>query len=235
MPSRPTPFEFVFEPTARTSFPGIQSGLSNAGQDPRDRDAFLMQREVVTLLHELRPEEGLGEGIDQLAALVHHAYLFWDAGCTIIELSSGRLSELLAAEPTPDELREQSPTYIQLPERLVWAQVIPGESHEPLDGVFQHAAPEAGILRVLGVFGMYPDRPGFSVVEVVGTRPKALTRSDGTPLFSSILPGGAAAGLYSIAGAEELLELGWRVELAAGRRELGAGLGSGITLQDSRS
>ncbi|HEX2251303.1 MAG TPA: hypothetical protein VHH32_13230 [Gemmatimonadales bacterium] len=174
-----------------------------------------MQRDVVTLLHELRPEEGLGEGIDQLAALVHHAYLFWNAGSIVIELNPEQLLELLTMESPPDEQAEKTSTYIQFPERLIWAQVIPGESHEPLDGIFQHAALEAGVLRVLGVFGMHPDRPGFSVVEVTGPKPTGLSRKDGTPLFSSILPGGGKAGLYSIAGAEELLELGWRCELGA--------------------
>ena len=73
---------------------------------------------------------------------------------------------------------------------------------------------------MLGVFGMYPDRQGFSVVEVAGSRPSRLTRPDGSPLFSSTLPGGAAAGLYSMVGEEELLELGWRVaQLGAGNRE----------------
>jgi hypothetical protein len=220
--SRLSPFAIVFESAAATVFPRIKSGLVESGQDSRDRDAFLMQREVVSLLHDLRPEEGLGEGIDQLAALVHHAYLFWDAGCTTVELNSGQLSELLASQASPYELREQSPAYIQIPQRLVWAQVIPGESHEPLDGVFQHAAPESGVLRVLGVFGMHPDRPGFSVVEVTGRRPKALSRPDATPLFSSTLPGGAAAGLYSIAGAEELLELGWRCEFGVRSQAQGA-------------
>lgn len=210
MPRHPTPFDLVFESAARTTFPRIQSELAGSGQDPRDRDAFLMQREVVTLLHDLRPDEGLGEGIDQLAALVHHAYLFWDAGSVTVELTSGELSELLAIEPSPDEQTGLPPAYIQLPERRVWAQVIAGESHEPLDGLFQYPAREAGVLRVLGVFGMHPDRPGFSVVEVTGPRPRALSRTDGTPLFASILPGGAAAGLYSIVGGEELLELGAR-------------------------
>jgi hypothetical protein len=63
---------------------------------------------------------------------------------------------------------------------------------------------------VLGIFGLHPDRMGFSVVEVSGSRPVALVREDGTPLFAPVLAGGAAAGLYSLMGAEELLELGWR-------------------------
>ena len=76
---RPTPFDLVFSQSAQDVFPDITAGSDQAGHEPRDRDRFLMLREVVTLLRELRPEEGLGEGIDQLAALVHHAYLFWEA------------------------------------------------------------------------------------------------------------------------------------------------------------
>ena len=64
---RSTPFDLVFGDTARRIFPDISTALSQSGAEPRDRDAFLMVREVVTLLRELRPEEGLGEAIDQLA------------------------------------------------------------------------------------------------------------------------------------------------------------------------
>jgi hypothetical protein len=45
---------------------------------------------------------------------------------------------------------------------------------------------------------------------VGGDRPEALARPDGSALFAPTLPGGSAAGLYSITGEEELLELGWR-------------------------
>jgi hypothetical protein len=88
--------------------------------------------------------------------------------------------------------------------------VIAGEAHEPLDGYFQYALPGDESLQVLGVFGMHPERPGFSVVEVSGPRTMALARADGSALFATTLPGGAAAGLFSVSGEEELLELGWR-------------------------
>ena len=74
---RPTPFDLVFRESAQEAFPKIRRSLAEAEYDPRNRDEFLMLREVVTLIRELRPDEGLGEGIDQLAALLHHSYLFW--------------------------------------------------------------------------------------------------------------------------------------------------------------
>jgi hypothetical protein len=217
---RPTPFDLVFRQISQDVFPSIQTTLEDSGQDRRDRDRFLMAREVVTLLRELRPEEGLGEAIDQLAALVHHAYLFWEAGEHTVELSQERLAELLAG-PQGDAGTDPPPAYyVQAPERRVWAEVIPGRPPEPLDGCFVHSSPEAGSLRVLGVFGVYPERDGFSVVEAVGSMPVALVREDGTALFAPVLPGGAAARLFSLVGEEELLELGWRTaKLGAGSRE----------------
>ena len=219
--SRPTPFDLVFQSAAATSFPAIRVALDRAGQNPRDRDGFLLLREVVTLLREMRPDEGLGEGIDRLAALVHHAYLFWDGGGLTVEFPLDRLVEGPGPDSRPDESGVQGPAYYaQVPERRIWAQVIPGEPHEPMDGCFIHDLPGSAELRVLGVFGIHPERTGFSVVEVTGPAPQALARLDGSHLFAPTLPGGAAAGLFSIAGEEELLELGWRShELATGAVE----------------
>jgi hypothetical protein len=105
-----------------------------------------------------------------------------------------------------------------MPEHRLWAVVIPEHPPEPLDGCFVHALPDGGTLRVLGVFGIHSDREGFSVVEAVGARPSALMRADGTELFAPTLAGGKAAAIFSIAGEEELLDLGWRTStLAAGR------------------
>jgi hypothetical protein len=213
--ARPTPFDLVFARAAETAFPAIRTALQRGGHDPADRDAFLMLPEVVSLLHDYRPEEGLGEGMDQLVALVHHAYLLWDAGVLTLPLSAERLAALLEA-PAPASPDPQEPPrayYAQLLDRQVWARVIDDGAAEPMDGCFVHAAGRD--LRVLGIFGLRPDRDGFSAVETVGPRPDALERPDGTPLFSPVLSGGAEAGLYSIVGAEELLELGWRTRALA--------------------
>src|SRR3954464_1260986 len=138
---RPTPFDLVFdEAGVETTFPPIRTALAAAGQDPRDRDSFLMLREVVSLLRELRPEEGLGEGIGQLAALLHHSYLFWDAGSLTQQLTEDQLRSLLRTPPRIGAGPAAQPAfYPQLPEHRVWAQVIPGSPHEPLDGCFQYS------------------------------------------------------------------------------------------------
>ncbi|MBA3520990.1 MAG: hypothetical protein H0T90_00605 [Gemmatimonadales bacterium] len=220
---RPTPSDLVFEQIAEEQFPGIQKALAEKGYEATDRDAFLMVREAVMLVRELRPEQGLGEAVDQLVALVHHAYLVWDAGMLTLSIGDEQAVELLGASVTANGEPADLPRayYAQLPERRIWAEVVEGESAEPLDGCFLHST-AGGELRVLGVFGLHPGRSGFSVVEAVGSRPGRLARVDGTPLFSPTLSGGAAALLHSIVGGEELLELGWRIRFAAAAASLEA-------------
>jgi hypothetical protein len=208
--ARPTPFDLVFHRIAESSFPRIAASLAQSGVDPADRDAFLMDREVITLLRELRPEEGLGEAMDQMVALVHHAYLTWAAGTVTVPVSREAAEELLAQEPAQAGGSSDAPAYYaQFPERMIWASVVENQAPEPLDGVFVSSAP-GGDLRVLGIFGLRPDRPGFSAVEASGARVEGLAREDGSPLFQPTLDGGSAAGLRSIIGEAELLELGWR-------------------------
>lgn len=216
--ARPTPFDLVFAHTAETVFPAIRTALERGGHDPADRDAFLLVPEVVSLLHELRPEDGIGEGMDQLVALVHHAYLLWDAGALTLPIAADRLAAMLDAPAPPAPALDEPPRayYAQLLGRQVWARVIDDQTAEPMDGCFVHASGEA--LRVLGIFGLRPDRDGFSAVETMGPRPGGLERPDGAALFSPVLAGGQAAGLYSLVGAEELLELGWRTRALANER-----------------
>jgi hypothetical protein len=211
---RPTPFDLVFSQIAERTFPEVRAAIEGAGYEPTDRDAFLMFPEVVTLLRELRPEAGVGEGMDQLVALLHHVYILWDAGGLTLPVPEDRLGELLGSSSgTSAPAEPPRAYYAQFPQHQVWAEVLEGESHEPLDGCFIHST--AGSLRVLGVFGVRPERLGFSVVEAEGPRAPELRRPDGSMLFSPVLPGGASAGLHSIAGGEELLELGWRTRAMA--------------------
>jgi hypothetical protein len=205
---RPTPFDLALHPLAGERFPAMRAALGRDHRDARDRDAFLLTPEVVQLVRDLRPEDGVGEAIDQLVAFVHHAYLFWDAGQVTVEVPTEQLEPILAHRELAAATNGAA-HYVQLPERRVWGEVVEGEPHEPLDGCFVHQHPDAGI-RVLGIFGMHRDRPGFSVVEAAGPRADHLERPDGSPLYSPTMPGGAAAHLHSIAGGEELLELGWR-------------------------
>jgi hypothetical protein len=221
---RPTPFDLAFGPEAEERFGRIKESLAAAGLDPEDRDAFVLDREVASFLRELVPE-GVGEAVAQHVALLHHAYLYWSEGGWILQPSRARMKDLLG-EPGPAFTAGADPLprswYVQLPERLVWAELVQGEPHEPLDGLFVRPWPGGGLF-VLAVFGLHPGRTGFSVVDVDGYPEDELVRADESPLFAPVLPGGIAAGLHSIVGVEELLELARRTRLLAGEAVACAG------------
>jgi hypothetical protein len=209
-PVRDTPFPLVLGTIAPDRFPGLREGIAAAKRDPRDRDAFLMVREVVELLREIEPDEGLGEGIGTMAAFLHHGYLYWTDGERTSVIDDAVLDAALHhGAPGLPEPGTGGSRYVQLPPLKVWAAPVEGGAPEPLDGWFAYRSGDD--VSVLAIFGLHPGRAGFTAVEVVGTRPSHLERVDGSPLFSGILPGAERAGLASVVGAEELLELAWRL------------------------
>ena len=211
---RPTPFDVAFGAQADERFPRIRESLAASARDPHDLDAFTLDREVVTLLRELVPEEGVGQAIEQHIALLHHSYVYWAEGGWLVQLSRPRAQQLLApGTPAPAVTAAPAGTpraaYVQFPERLVWAALGDGEPHQPLDGIFLRSWPAGGYF-VLGIFSMHPSHEGFTVAEADGHLTGILVREDGSALFAPVLPGGAAAGLFSIVGGEELIELAAR-------------------------
>lgn len=217
---RRTPYDIAFGPDAEPRFEELRASLARTGRDPLDADAFVLDPEVVRYLRELVPEEGVGEAVAEHVALLHHAYLYWAAGGWLLGLTRDRAGALLTtglALP-PGEAVPPETYYVQFPERMVWAALAPAEPHQPLDGLFVRPWPGGGLFA-LAVFGLHPGQAGFSVVAVDGYRPVEPGRADGTPYFTPMLEGGAAAGLYSVAGEEELIELAARtVPLAAESR-----------------
>lgn len=210
---RVDPFTLVFGVLAEERFPGVAGSLSATGRVETDRDAFILDRAVVELLRDLVPEPHDADGISEFVATLHHAYLYWRAGRPVVSIDRGRAAALLSPDPTTirpsDHPTDRPSTYYRFPERLVWAPLTPDAPHEPLDGLFVRAT-APGALDVLGIFGVHAGRPGFGVAGAAGTRPPSLTRADGTPSFSPVLPGGDAAGLHSLVGTDELLELAFR-------------------------
>ena len=207
---RPTPFDLVFSGLAPDRFPALREALTAADADPHDRDAFLLTRPAMTLLRELRPDDAeAGTGLEELTALVHHAYLTWAAGLCTWTLPATELRRLLT-EATAPGVAPARAGYVQFPERLIWASLGAPGPWEPLDGCFVHPAAD-NRLQVLGVFGMHASRDGFTVAEANG-RPGSLTmRPDGTLLFAPSLEGGASANLHAVVEPDELIELVARV------------------------
>lgn len=213
MTVRPTPYATAIAPWADEHFFPVRQALTDLGVDAWDRDAFLMAQPVVALVHGLRPEGGLGEGLDEFTALLHAAYLFWLHGEPVFALDV-RGAEILLTSPTAVR-HDAGPSvrYVQLPPRRVWGAPTEGGPHEPLDGCFLVRRNDH--LTAVGIFGAHPDRDGFTVVLVEGQRATGLAREDGTALFAPVMEGGAPAGLHSVVGMEELLELAWRAEAQA--------------------
>jgi hypothetical protein len=209
-PARETPFALVMGTIAPARFPALRAAIGVAASDPRDRDAFLMVRAVLEFLRELEPDEGLGEGIGTMAAFLHQSYLYWADGEPTSAVGETALASALrgAGQASPVPAAGET-CYVQLPPLRIWGESTEGGTAEPLDGWF--ASRNGDALTVLAIFGLHPGRAGFTAVEVAGCRPDRLERADGSALFSGTLPGAERAGLASIVGAEELLELAWRL------------------------
>ena len=201
--SRPTPFDLVFGALADERFPALKASLAGAGIDPYDRDAFVLDRAVTELLRDLVPEDAPTESLHEFIAVLQHSYLFWVDGRQVLTATDASPTRAISA-PAP----QRHSAYLQLPSHLYWGQLEPDEPHEPLDGFFVH--PWKGGLRALAIFGLHPERPGISVAEVAGAPPAPLRpRDDGSLPYAPLMEGGAAAGLRSIASADELLALAW--------------------------
>lgn len=212
MTARPHPFRLVFGGLAEARFPAIRDAVGDAPA----LDHFLLAEAVVELLQELRPEEGIGEAMDDFVAFTHAAYSFWAAGEPTVEFDLPATRALCTSSEFPRAIAPERTAYIQISPRLVWGKLEPDAPHEPLDGWF--ALPDPAGLRVVACFGVHPERPGLSVVSLAGSVPASVVRADGTPRFAPTMEGGEVAGLFAVASPEELLLLAARADRIAGER-----------------
>lgn len=204
MSTRTDPFTLVFGELAEERFPALKASLASSGKDPFDRDSFILDQAVTEFLRDLVPEDAPPESLHEFIAVLQHGYLFWANGARIVSITATGLPSTGSHAPSAPH----APLYLQLPSHLYWAQLEPDEPHEPLDGFFIYPIGQG--VRALAIFGVHPERPGFSVAEVAGERPAPLPpRPDGSAPFAPLMDGGAAAGLRSVAGPDELLALAW--------------------------
>ena len=216
---RATPFDLAFgEMVAR--FPSITEALQQEGAAATDRDRFVLLEPVARLLGEIVPT---GAGADALEAhilLLQHAYLFWMAEQPVHEVTEDALRRA-TGEARLSTVLSRDALYLQLPELRVWGSPNESSPPEPLDGMFVARTESNEEIAVLAIFGMRPDRPGFSAVALEGRADPddpsageievAAARADGGAPFGPKLAGGMAAGLYSVANAGELLLLTGRL------------------------
>lgn len=218
---RATPFAFAFG-DIEPRFPAIAEALQQDGAAATDRDRFVLLEPVARLLREIVPEAAGADALEAHVLLLHHAYLFWAAEQRVYQISDQALFRAVG-EPRVTTRLPQAAQYLQLPELRVWGAPQEGSPPEPLDGMFVSEAGSAGDgeIAVLAIFGMRPDRPGFSAVGLEGRVDPddpaageieiAAARDDGSAPFAPKLAGGTAAGLYSVANAGELLLLTCRL------------------------
>lgn len=211
---RPLPWTDLLEAVGEQRFLDIREAVQTAGADAARIDAFVLLGPAGALLKELMPPDAPGQAVTEYGALLHFLYLHWDAGQRLRTLDRAALDRALADfAPLGRPPAAPGVTYVQLPERAVWAEPAAGEAHEPLDGCF--VALTATHVRVLAVLGFRADRGGFTVMEAAAPLPLAHPgpRTDGSAPFASALPAGERMGFRSVVTPAELTALAF---LAAG-------------------
>lgn len=216
---RATPFSYIFRDLADAEFPAIDEAMAQAGAVEGDRDQFALLEPVGRLLQQIVPENAGADVLEAHIRLLHHAYCHWAAHGWVYRVSEAALSRAFTQRAISDRLPRPA-LYLQLPELRVWGSPTPDGQAEPLDGMFVTEWLPSGV-AVLAIFGMRPDRPGFSAVGLEGRADTddagvneieiAASREDGSPPFGPTLAGGSAAGLHSIANHGELLLLTCRL------------------------
>jgi hypothetical protein len=219
---RATPFTHVFGGEIAARFPVIAEALRQEGIDAADRDRFVLLEPVGRLLRDIVPTDAGADALEAHVLLLHHVYRYWAAQQPIYQITEPTLRSAVAAKRISTALPGDA-LYLQLPELRVWGSpnAEAGSPPEPLDGMFVSRTGVEGAVGVLAVFGMRPDRPGFSAVGLEGRADAddpsaaeieiAAARDDGSAPFGPKLAGGTAAGLYSVANPGELLLLTCRL------------------------
>jgi hypothetical protein len=228
-PARATPYELVFGDTdfdVRV-FPAIREQAEAYGVDTAHPDRFNFLPRVGEVIREIVSDEAPPEALDQYRALLFHAYNFWRAGRCLYLVEPGVARYLVEAAPALGDWELTLPAdavYLQLPANLFWASIEADGAPEPVDGLFVTAARASDALGVqyqkvelLLVLGIRRDRAGFSIIAfsteagagIVQEWAVAEGRAGGD--FSSLLPGGEMAGLYSVVTASEALKLMARI------------------------
>ena len=217
---RPTPFGLAFGEIAPRRFPAIAEALQQDGSAPSDRDRFMLLEPVGRLLREIVPEASGADALETHVLLLHTAFLHWSNDGPVYRIGENALRRAVRDRELSTRLPNPA-LYLQLPELRVWGTPNAASPPEPLDGLFVSAGTTAGAIGVLAIFGMRPDRPGFSAVGLEGRADMedasadeievAAVREDGSAPLGPMLAGGSAAGLYSVANGGELLLLTCRV------------------------
>jgi hypothetical protein len=228
--ARLTPYELVFGEAGFETrvFPSLADEAEAGGDDPASRERFAFLTLAGDALRSVIPAEAPREATEQHRALLYHSFNFWRFGRRMYLLEKPVARYLVEASPGLDgwEMRLPHPSvYVQLPANLFWASISAEVPPEPVDGFFvvesrgtDPLGPPYRHFEVLMVLGIRRERAGFSIIPFDLEAGPGITDDwadapgrDGGPDFASVLPGGEAAGLYSILTTGEALKLLGRV------------------------
>lgn len=219
--ARPTPYGLVFGAGFGTArFATVRA--QEAEQTAETRETLLHLPAAGALLRELLPPATAGAAhsdvVEQVSALLFHAYRYWRAGQCLYRVTAAALTQALVSDVPDGSIDVPGAAgYVQLPRTAIWARVADAAPHEPLDGFFWSApahAPDTCLQRLdlLLVLGMRAGRAGFSTVTVSAT-PANLTqwartsvRPDGAD-FENVLPGGELQGYRALTTRAEAIKL----------------------------
>jgi len=227
--ARMTPYELAFlEGDFETRvFPRLQEEAEARGEDAVRRERFGFLAAGGESIRDIVPPDAPPEMLEEYRALFYHAFNFWRFGRRLYALEPAVARYLVEGAPRLAEWELAAPydsLYIQLPPNLFWASIGTDVPPEPVDGFFVTLARERDALgmpfvdvQVLMVLGIHRLRAGFSVVAFdteagpgippVWAEPGRERGAD----FENVLPGGDAAGLYSILTTAEAFKLVARV------------------------
>ena len=212
--ARLTPYEIAFQDrdALQALIGEITQEAEGRGADPSLPHAFITMGSVGAFVRELQGPDAAPEAIHQYGALVFQAVHFTAAECPLYVLSTHASRYLVDGVPDGEPVPPSPAGYLQLPQHLFWTVGDEKNPAESIDGMFWMIS-EAGLLHVLLVTGLRPDRPGFSTIPVpeapvaeAGEWLVTQTR-ESAPDFSSELPGGELDGLYAMGVAGEALKL----------------------------
>ena len=219
--ARLTPYEIAFQDqdAVEALMVEIKKEAEGRGADPSSPQAFITMGSVGAFVRELQGPDAPPEAIHQYGALVFQAVHFAAADCPLYLLGIHAARYLVEGVPEGyhvllggDPVPPTPAGYLQLPQHLFWTVGGEADPAESIDGMFWMIS-GAGLLHVLLVKGLRPDRPGFGTIVVpeapaaeAGTWLDADVRESGAD-FSSELPGSELDGLYAVEAAGEVLKL----------------------------
>lgn len=212
--ARMTPFEIAF-PDEERLLRLVEEVIEEASSRSVDASLpgiFLTLGSVGDFVREIQGPDAPEGATLQYGALVFQAVHFIQEGRPLFLLETSATRRLVEGPMVADPNPPSSSGYLQLPQHLFWMSGTHEEAPESMDGFFWVAS-ASGLLHVLPITGMLPDRPGFRALPLPDAPLSAASQwldadmRGGTADYASTLPGHDLDGLYSVETAGEVLKL----------------------------